>query len=125
MDIAQTSENVSFYPERTWTALCPVSQREGAPIPQKGDVKRKLPMHRFFGSQCPQCGADVIAPGSSEHISAHCVRNRWCCEICDHRFEEAVCLRAPDSARLIKSGPPRRNWPFSWQSPRRHQTSFR
>jgi hypothetical protein len=55
----------------------------------------KLPVHRLFGSQCPQCGADVIAPERSEHVSTHCVRNMWSFEICDYQFEEKVCLSAP------------------------------
>ena len=31
-------------------------------------------MHGVFGSEYPQCGADVIAPEWCEHVSAHCVR---------------------------------------------------
>ena len=53
-------------------------------------------MHRVFGSECPQCGADVIAPEWCEHISAHCVRNVWSCEACDYQFEEKICLSAPE-----------------------------
>jgi rubredoxin len=45
-------------------------------------------VHGVFGSECPQCGADVIAPEWCEHVSAHCVRNVWSCEACDYQFEE-------------------------------------
>jgi hypothetical protein len=54
-------------------------------------------VRRVFGSRCPQCGAEVIAPEWSEHVSAHCVRNTWSCEICDCQFEEAVYLSAPSA----------------------------
>ena len=59
-------------------------------------------MRRVFGSECPQCGAEVIAPEWSEHVSAHCVRNTWSCDICDCQFEEAVCLSAPELAGSTK-----------------------
>lgn len=53
-------------------------------------------MHRVLGSECPRCGADVIAPQWSEHVSVHCIRNTWSCDICDHQFEEAVYLSAAE-----------------------------
>jgi len=57
-------------------------------------------MYRVFGGECPQCGADVIAPEWSEHVSAHCVRNTRSCDTCDFQFEEVVCLSAPDLAAV-------------------------
>ena len=57
-------------------------------------------MYRVFGGECPQCGADVIAPEWSEHVSAHCVRNTWSCDTCDFQFEEVVCLSAPNLAAV-------------------------
>jgi len=53
-------------------------------------------VHRVFGSECPQCGADVIALEWCEHVSAHCVRNVWSCEACDYLFEEKIYLSAPE-----------------------------
>jgi C4-type Zn-finger protein len=49
-------------------------------------------VNSVFGSACPQCGEDIIAPEWSEHLSAHCVRNVWSCEACGYRFEDAVYL---------------------------------
>jgi C4-type Zn-finger protein len=49
-------------------------------------------VNSVFGSACPQCGEDIIAPEWSEHVSAHCVRNVWSCEACGYRFEDAVYL---------------------------------
>ena len=57
-------------------------------------------MYRVFGGECPQCGADVIAPEWSEHVSAHCVRDTWSCDTCDFQFEEVVCLSASDLAAV-------------------------
>jgi ribosomal protein L37AE/L43A len=45
-----------------------------------------------IGNQCAQCRADIIAPEWSEHLSDHCVRNVWSCEVCGYRFEDAVYL---------------------------------
>ena len=53
-------------------------------------------MNRVLGSECPQCGADVIAPEWSEHVSTLWVRNVWSCEACGHRFEDLVCLSAAE-----------------------------
>jgi C4-type Zn-finger protein len=49
-------------------------------------------VNSVFGSACPQCGGDLIAPEWSEHVSAHCVRNVWSCEACGYQFEHAVYL---------------------------------
>jgi len=40
--------------------------------------------------KCAQCGADMIAPEWSEHVSDRRVRNFWSCEGCGYRFEDAV-----------------------------------
>ena len=52
-------------------------------------------MYRVFGGECPQCGADVIAPEWSERVSAP-----WSCDTCDFQFEEVVCLSASDLAAV-------------------------
>jgi C4-type Zn-finger protein len=45
-----------------------------------------------IGNECAQCGADIIAPEWSEHLSHQCVRNVWSCEVCGYRFEDTVYL---------------------------------
>ena len=45
-------------------------------------------------SECAFCGADMIAPESSEHVSDHCVRNVWLCEACGCEFEDTLYLSA-------------------------------
>ena len=80
-------------------------------------------MNRGLGSECPQCGADVIAPEWSEHVSDHCILNVWSCDACGRGFEDLVCLPAPQlnmqadgtSAKLAKIGPIRRA-PFLWRA---------
>ena len=42
--------------------LCPASQREARQYCKSASVEGKLMVHRVFGSECPQCGAGVIAP---------------------------------------------------------------
>jgi hypothetical protein len=59
-------------------------------------VERKLVVNRVLGSECPQCGADVIAPEWSEHVSDHCIRNVWSCDACGRGFEDLVCLSAAE-----------------------------
>ena len=49
-------------------------------------------MRRVIGNECAQCRADIIAPEWSEHLSDHCVRNVWSCEVCGYRFEDTVYL---------------------------------
>jgi DNA-directed RNA polymerase subunit RPC12/RpoP len=44
--------------------------------------------------KCAQCGADVIAPEWSEHLSDKRVRNVWLCEDCGYQFEDTVYMRA-------------------------------
>jgi hypothetical protein len=39
-----------------------------------------------------QCGADIIAPEWSEHLSEHRVRHVWSCEACGYQFEDTVYL---------------------------------
>ena len=63
-----------------------------------GLVRRNLPVNRALVSECPQCGADIVAPEWSEHVSAHCVRNVWACEGCGYRFEGTVHLSARQTA---------------------------
>jgi hypothetical protein len=43
-------------------------------------------------SKCAQCGADLVAPDWSEHLSEHRVRNVWSCEFCGYQFEGTVYL---------------------------------
>jgi hypothetical protein len=49
-------------------------------------------VRRVIGNECAQCRADIIAPEWSEHLSDHCVRNVWSCEVCGYRFEDTVYL---------------------------------
>ena len=53
-------------------------------------------MYKIFGSACPQCGADIIAPERSEHVCDHCIHNVWSCDGCGRRFEHLVWLPAPE-----------------------------
>jgi hypothetical protein len=50
-------------------------------------------------SECAFCGADLIAPEWSEHVSDHCVRNVWLCEACGREIKDTVYL----SARAVES----------------------
>ncbi len=49
-------------------------------------------MHRRSLNQCAQCGADIIAPEWSEHLSDQRIRNVWSCEVCGYQFEDTVYL---------------------------------
>jgi len=55
-------------------------------------------VNRVSVNDCAQCGADMIAPEGSEHLSDHCVQNVWPCEACGYQFEDAVYLSAPEAA---------------------------
>ena len=44
------------------------------------------------GNDCAQCGADIIAPEWSEHLSDRRVRNVWSCTDCGYQFEDVVYL---------------------------------
>ncbi len=44
--------------------------------------------------RCAQCGADIIAPEWSEHLSETRVRHVWSCEACGYQFEDTVYLAA-------------------------------
>jgi len=59
---------------------------------------------RVFGSECPHCGADIIAPERSDHVCEHCIRNVWSCDACGRRFEDVVYLPLPQ-LRLVPSAP--------------------
>jgi len=45
-------------------------------------------------NDCAQCGADIIAPEWSEHLSDRRVRNVWSCADCRYQFEDVVYLSA-------------------------------
>jgi len=51
-------------------------------------------VNRLTVNQCAQCGADIIAPEWSEHLSENRVRNLWSCEACGYQFEDTVYLVA-------------------------------
>jgi ribosomal protein L37AE/L43A len=51
-------------------------------------------VNRLSVSECAQCGAEMIAPKWSEHLSDQCVRNVWSCEACGYQFEDLVYLSA-------------------------------
>ena len=59
---------------------------------QGGHVK-KVPF-----KECVQCGANMIAPTWSEHLSEHCVRNVWSCEACGYQFEDTIYISARELA---------------------------
>jgi ribosomal protein L37AE/L43A len=46
--------------------------------------------------KCAQCGADMIAPEWSEHVSERRVRNFWSCEACGDRFQDTVYFSSPE-----------------------------
>ena len=55
-------------------------------------------MERVAFRECMQCGANMIAPTWSEHLSDHCVRNVWSCEACGYQFEDTIYLPAQELA---------------------------
>jgi hypothetical protein len=60
-------------------------------------------MHSAFGSKCPQCGADLIAPEWSQHVCDRCIRHVWSCDACGRRFQDLVCLPAPSLENAMHS----------------------
>jgi DNA-directed RNA polymerase subunit RPC12/RpoP len=50
-------------------------------------------------AKCAQCGAHIIAPQWSEHLSETRVRNVWSCEACGYQFEDTVYVKAADDRR--------------------------
>ena len=42
--------------------------------------------------KCAQCGASIVAPEWSEHLSQDRVRNVWACDLCGYQFEDMVYL---------------------------------
>jgi len=55
-------------------------------------------MNRVSVNECPQCGGEMVAPEWSEHLSDHCTRNVWVCDVCGYRYEDTVYLSAPELA---------------------------
>jgi ribosomal protein L37AE/L43A len=51
-------------------------------------------VNRVLLGECAFCGADMIAPEGSEHVSGHCVRNVWLCEACGREIKDTVYLSA-------------------------------
>jgi ribosomal protein L37AE/L43A len=49
-------------------------------------------------TDCAQCGATIIAPEWSEHLSDRSVRNVWSCEACGYQFEHTAYLFARELA---------------------------
>jgi hypothetical protein len=47
-------------------------------------------VNRVSVNKCARCGADMIAPEWSEHVSDRCVRNFWSCEACEYRVEDTI-----------------------------------
>jgi hypothetical protein len=43
-------------------------------------------------NRCAQCGAAIVAPEWSEHLSEQCIWNVWSCDACEYRFEDTVYL---------------------------------
>jgi ribosomal protein L37AE/L43A len=61
-------------------------------------------VNRVSVSKCAQCGADMIAPEWSEHVSDRRVRNFWSCEVCGYRFEDTVYFSAPEFGGASMTG---------------------
>jgi len=61
---------------------------------QEGDKEcgRRPRENRASVSECAQCGAYMIAPTGSEHLSNHYVRNVWSCEACGYKSEDTIYL---------------------------------
>ena len=55
-------------------------------------------MNRVTGNECAQCGADIIAPEWSGHLSDYCIRHMWSCDACGYQFEDTACLSAREEA---------------------------
>jgi hypothetical protein len=51
-------------------------------------------VNRVLLGECAFCGADMIAPEWSEHVSDLCVRNVWLCEACGREIKDTVYLSA-------------------------------
>ena len=49
---------------------------------------------------CAHCGAHMIAPEWSEHLSDRCVRNVWSCAACGYQFEDTVCFSTREAQRI-------------------------
>jgi ribosomal protein L37AE/L43A len=43
-------------------------------------------------AHCAQCGAPIIGPEWSEHLSERCVRHFWSCDACGYEFETSIYL---------------------------------
>jgi len=78
--------------------VCHESQQSSRPqiLFKEGrkDCGRCVSVNRVSVSECAQCGAEMIAPAWSEHLSDHCVRNVWSCDACGYQFEDTVYLPA-------------------------------
>jgi hypothetical protein len=53
---------------------------------------------------CSQCGAAMVAPEWSAHLSETRVRNVWSCEGCGYQFEDTVYLSAPEAVGETVNG---------------------
>jgi hypothetical protein len=49
--------------------------------------------YSFSGISCGRCHDALIAPTSSQYVSARQVRHAWSCENCGHQFETSDYLR--------------------------------
>jgi ribosomal protein L37AE/L43A len=52
---------------------------------------------------CAQCGATIIAPEWSEHLSERRVRHTWSCETCGYQFESTVYFPASGPAPTLEA----------------------
>jgi hypothetical protein len=83
-------------------------------------------VNSVVGSECPKCGADIVAPEWSGHVSAHCLRNVWSCEVCGYQFEDTVHLCSRELAAAARSL--EANFPASsrrWRDPARGNKHWR
>ena len=62
----------------------------------------EVPMDTGPIIQCAQCGAAIIAPEWSGHLSDDRVRNVWSCEDCGYEFEHTIHLPARQLADVTR-----------------------
>jgi hypothetical protein len=86
-DLAASASNCH---RRRVFGVPPVTALTHSNASKRAGVEWERSVHRILLGECPHCGADVIAPQWSEHLSDRCVRNIWSCEACGSQFEETV-----------------------------------
>jgi hypothetical protein len=82
----------SIEPEhgRSAVFIPPPSLDFGMTVNGNGQFFGEGPVQSNPGNQCAQCGAVLIAPEWSEHVSDNRIRNAWSCKACGYEFEATV-----------------------------------